>query len=156
MPLLVRALRSAGHRVWFANLMKRIAPPLDRLLHRLTGGRVHVADLLVPTLMLEHVGRRSGQRYRTPLLYVSVRGGGWAVAGTNFGQTHHPAWVLNLSANPDAQVVVRGRTVSVRARPATSEERETIWPDLVRAWPAMNTYLGRAGRDIPIYVLEPR
>ena len=37
----------------------------------------------------------------------------------------------------------------------TGEERERVWPLLLRVWPAYDTYAGRAGRDIRVFVLEP-
>ena len=155
MSPVARMLRSLGHKRWFVMLMRRPAPLVDRVAHRLSGGRVHITNLVMPTLMLTHRGRRSGRVFRTPLLYVTTPGGGWAVAGTNFGQDHPPAWALNLAVNPDTEIEIKGRTLRVRARPASGQEREQLWPDLVRTWPPMDTYRRRVTRDIPLYILEP-
>lgn len=148
-------VRKAGHQPWFATVGKRVAPPLDRLVHRASGGRFHVADSVLPTLVLAHRGRRTGRTHRTPLAFV-VRSGGYVVAATNWGQRHHPSWSENLLAEPDVSVELEGRVESVRARLVDAGERAAIWPDLVAMWPAYDTYLERSGRDIRVFVLEPR
>lgn len=142
-----------GHGRTFARVA-RLLVPADRLVGRLTGGRV-VALGLVPSLLLTTTGRRSGQPRSTPLLYVPD-GDGYVVVGSNWGQTHHPAWALNLFAEPAAEVRVGGAPVPVRARLATGAERDRLWRLLVDQWPAYETYVRRAGgRDIPIFRLEP-
>jgi deazaflavin-dependent oxidoreductase (nitroreductase family) len=90
-----------------------------------------------------------------PLLHVRD-GDAIVLAGSNWGQAHAPAWALNLDANPDAEVDLDGSTIPVRARRATAEERERLWPRLVRVWPGYASYARRAGREIPLFVLERR
>ena len=58
--------------------------------------------------------------------------------------------------NPDARVVVEGRTTDVRARRVGAEEKAELWKKLVEMWPAYDTYEARSGRDIRVFVLERR
>lgn len=148
--------RRWGRHPAFAAIGKRTVPHIDRFLHRVSGGRLGLSSLAVPTLMLVHTGRKSGRRYRTPLAYLP-RGDSFVVVGSNWGQAHHPQWALNLLAHPEAEVELRGRTIPVRARVLDGEEREEVWEELLRMWPAFETYAERAaGRRIRIFQLDPR
>ncbi|HEY0697805.1 MAG TPA: nitroreductase/quinone reductase family protein [Micromonospora sp.] len=142
-----------GHRRWFATVGRALVP-VDRLVGRLTRGRV-VALGLIPSLVLTTTGRRSGQPRSNPLLYVRD-GDAFVVVGSNWGQAQQPGWVLNLLADPTATVDVSGRRVPVRAALVTGEERDRLWRLLVASWPAYQTYLTRAGgRQLRVFRLEP-
>ncbi|MEH1128071.1 nitroreductase/quinone reductase family protein [Micromonospora sp. CPCC 206061] len=151
----IRSLaRRLGGAAWFANT-GRILVPADRLVGRLTGGRV-VALGIVPSLLLTTTGRRSGQLRTQPLLFVPD-GDGWVVTGSNWGQTHQPAWALNLLANPRATVTVKGRRIPVEAHLATGPERERLWRLVTTEWPPYEAYVKRAGgREIHVFRLAPR
>lgn len=145
--------RRAGHARSFAR-MGRLLVPVDRLVARLTGGRV-IALGVLPSLLITTTGRRSGQPRTNPLLYVPD-GDAFVVIGSNWGQRHQPAWALNLIANPAATVTVKGSQIPVRARVTSGAERDRLWQLLVEQWPAYETYVRRAGdRKIPIFRLEP-
>jgi deazaflavin-dependent oxidoreductase (nitroreductase family) len=145
--------RRLGHHRWFAAVF-RLLVPADRLVGRLTHGRV-LALGLVPSLLITTTGRRSGRPRSNPLLYIPD-GDAYVVIGSNWGQAQHPSWTLNLLANPAARVTVKGREIPVRGQVATGAERDRLWQLLVSEWPAYQTYLERAaGRDILIFRLEP-
>lgn len=156
MGAIQRLGRRLGHSPLFAKVMKRIAPPIDRVVSRLTGGKRTVAGSILPTLILVHRGARSGKEYRTPLSYIRI-GDGFGLAGSNWGQSHNPAWSYNLLAHPEVEVVVDGETVPVRARWLSTAEKAEVWPRFLEMWPAYDTYETRSGdRDIKVFVLERR
>jgi deazaflavin-dependent oxidoreductase (nitroreductase family) len=145
--------RRFGHRRWFAWTM-RLFVPADRLIGHLTKGRV-VALGIAPSLIITTTGRRSGQPRSNPLLYVRD-GDAFVVIGSNWGQPRHPAWSLNLLADPAATVTLGGAQLPVRATLAGGAERERLWRLLLAQWPAYQTYVERAGgRDIQIFRLTP-
>jgi deazaflavin-dependent oxidoreductase (nitroreductase family) len=151
--LVPRVVRRLGRYRWFATVFRPLVPA-DRFLGRLTGGRV-VALNIVPSLLLTTTGRRSGRPRTSPLSYATDRDS-FVVIGSNWGRPRHPAWALNLAANPAATVMVGGEHIAVRARlvPAGAE-RERLFGLLVRQWPAYTTYVERAaGRDVKLFVLE--
>ncbi|MFI6780860.1 nitroreductase/quinone reductase family protein [Micromonospora sp. NPDC050276] len=153
MSVLRNLVRRAGHHRWFG-AGARLLVPVDRMVGRLTRGRV-VALGLLPSLVITTTGRRSGKPRSNPLLYVPD-GDAYVVIGSNWGQTHHPGWAMNLLADPAAEVDVKGRRVAVRAEPASGAERDRLWQLLVTAWPAYRTYVQRAGgREIRIFRLVP-
>lgn len=156
MRTLRRLIRKLGHQRWFAEVNRRILPPVDRLLHRITGRKKVLTSIIAPTLVLHVEGRRTGKQRDVPLLYVR-EGDGFALAATNWGQDDHPLWSENLLANPDAAVTVQGRTIPVTARLADGSERREIWPRFESIWPAYRTYRERiTGRDVRVFVLERR
>ncbi len=149
------SIKRSARKGWFAWLGSRTAHRIDRLFFKVTGGRVVTAGLpRVPALMLTTVGRRSGQKRTTPLLYVR-EGKRFVVAGTNWGQSKEPDWALNLRANPTAWVQVGRERGKYRARVATEEEEKRLWPELEKIWPAYETYRERSGRKVSVFVLEP-
>ncbi|HEX5598725.1 MAG TPA: nitroreductase family deazaflavin-dependent oxidoreductase [Micromonosporaceae bacterium] len=146
--------RRLGHRRWVAAAARRLLVPVDRFVGQITRGRV-VALGLLPSLVITTTGRKSGQPRSNPLLYVPD-GDAFVVIGSNWGQPHQPAWVLNLLADPCATVAFKGKLIPVRARLSTGAERDRLWQLLVAAWPAYETYVERAGgREIRIFRLEP-
>jgi len=110
----------------------------------------------VPTLLLDHVGRKSGRRFTTPLLYLED-GADLVVVASQGGLPHNPQWYRNLLHDPDTTVHVakRGR-VPVRAREAVGEEREQLWPRLVALYADFAKYERWTERQIPVVVLHPR
>lgn len=150
-----RMLRWLGHQRWFAATGRRLVPA-DRAIQRATSGRWTVIGRHgMPPLLLTTTGARTGQPRTVPLIYVE-EAGRYVVTASNWGQRHHPAWSANLLAHPEATVSVGGRDISVRARLAVGEERAALWCAVTAAWPAYDTYAARSGRDIRVFVLEPR
>ncbi|WP_228561351.1 nitroreductase family deazaflavin-dependent oxidoreductase [Catenulispora pinisilvae] len=145
-----------GRQKWFASTFQRVAPHADRFLGKATGGRVFLlTGTGIPTLLLTTTGRKSGQQRTVPLLY-SRHEGALLVVGSNWGQQHPPAWALNLLADPEATVSIRGKSGPVRARIVEGEERELVWNSLLtKNWPGYENYAERAGRHINIFALEP-
>jgi deazaflavin-dependent oxidoreductase (nitroreductase family) len=105
-------------------------------------------------LLLTTTGRRSGEPRTMPLIYQR-RGDDYVVVASKGGWPQHPAWYLNLEANPAVNVQVRGERFKARARTATGDERAELWKLMTAAWPAYDDYQTRAEREIPVVVLEP-
>jgi deazaflavin-dependent oxidoreductase (nitroreductase family) len=137
-------------------VLGRALVPADRVLLRVSGGRVGVGAVVgLRTLLLTTVGRRSGEPRQVPLLYVE-RGGGFVVIGSNWGGEAHPAWSANLLANPEATVAIGGRTFDVTGRLLTGDERQEVWNAVAAYWPAYDRYAVRAEhREIRVFLLEP-
>lgn len=129
---------------------------------RLTNGRVGNTWRVgagwrkpVPTLLLDHVGRRSGTRFTTPLLYLED-GPDLVVVASQGGLPKNPQWYLNLLAHPDTEVHLPREVRRVRARVADPEERAALWPRLVDLYADFEKYARWTDREIPVVVLEPR
>lgn len=108
----------------------------------------------VPTLLLTTRGRKSGLLRRTALIYRRD-GDAYVVVASQGGLPRHPAWYLNLDADPRVHVQVGTAEFDARARTATGEERARLWRDMAAIWPAYDDYQGRTSREIPVVVLTP-
>lgn len=112
-------------------------------------------DKLLPTLLLTTTGRKSGEPRHSPLLYQEFDGR-WVIIGSKGGFPDHPAWYLNLMADPHAEVRVGAKRAKVKARIASGEERARYWTSMAQNYPPFDEYQARAGdREIPVVVLEP-
>ncbi|MGI8506014.1 MAG: nitroreductase family deazaflavin-dependent oxidoreductase [Solirubrobacteraceae bacterium] len=144
------------------SLVDRSWPVLRRLggghaaIYRLTNGLVgHRFPGAPPTLLLDHVGAKSGVTRTTPLLYVDDDPN-LVIVASKGGHPRHPAWYHNLIAHPDTTVQIGARRRAVYARTATPQERQRLWPMAVAAYSGYVGYQERTGREIPLVVLEPR
>ncbi|MBV8559684.1 MAG: nitroreductase family deazaflavin-dependent oxidoreductase [Acidimicrobiia bacterium] len=149
-----RAVQRLATTRAFAAAGSKIFPPIDRVLNKLTGGRLVLSAGMVPSLVLTTTGRKTGQPRRAPMATLPTDGG-FLVVGSNFGKEHHPAWTANLLANPNATVTYKGETIPVVARLLDPEQKAAVWPDLLRIWPAWTSYTERSGRDLRVFKLEP-
>jgi deazaflavin-dependent oxidoreductase (nitroreductase family) len=146
---------------WFSRtrLFRRVGPtimpPLERMMTRLTGGRVQLSGLLLPSLVLHTIGAQTGRERDTTLMYCPEPDGRMLVTGSNFARGAHPAWTANLLKNPDAAVSVRGRRIAVRAVPIGDDEREAVWRELEEHWPGYRGYERASGRVLRIFRLTP-
>jgi deazaflavin-dependent oxidoreductase (nitroreductase family) len=142
----------AGSKV-FADVGSKVVPPIDRLVSKLTGGRIVISAGMVPSLVLTVKGRKTGQPRRTPLATLPVDDG-FLVVGSNFGKEHHPLWTANLMANPEASVSFKGEDIPVLAHLLDAEEKKEVWPKLLEIWPTYDRYVERSGRDLRVFKLE--
>jgi F420H(2)-dependent quinone reductase len=125
---------------------------------RWSGGRIRRSFLFtggVPILVLTTVGRRSGRRRSIPLGYLE-HGTAFAVLASNAGNDRVPAWWLNLTAEPRADVLADGTRYDVTARQADALEDDALWERFAALNPGFDEYRRLAGRRIPVVLLEPR
>jgi deazaflavin-dependent oxidoreductase (nitroreductase family) len=126
--------------------------PVDRVLLRLTGGRLGWT-MTIPSGLLETTGARTGQLRRNGVIYVRD-GDDVVIAASLFGQPRNPAWFHNLVAHPD----VRFNGAPMRAEVVTDPaEQARLWPLADNVFPAFATYrawAADAGRTIPLVRLE--
>jgi deazaflavin-dependent oxidoreductase (nitroreductase family) len=105
------------------------------------------------TLLLTTIGRKTGKRYTTPLIYRK-QGDVYTVIASKGGDDAPPQWYVNLQANPEVEVQVRGDRFTARARTATPEEKPGMWRAMAETWPAYDDYQRKTERVIPVVVLE--
>ena len=105
-------------------------------------------------LLLQTTGRRTGSLRTTPVQYLRDDGS-FIVVASNAGAARPPAWLLNLRADPHAQVRIASQAVGVIAREAADEEYAALWQRLTAANRALDGVAQRAGRHLPILVLSP-
>lgn len=109
-----------------------------------------------PALELTTTGRRTGRPRATMLTSPLQLGDALVVVASRGGDDRHPAWYLNLVADPDVLVARDGRPpVPMRARVMTDAERAQHWPTITSTHTNYADYQRRTSRVIPLVVLEP-
>lgn len=137
-----RRLASAGNRigVW---------------MYRTLDGRLSSGSKNVHVLMITTPGRRTGIPRSTCVRYLEVAEG-FVVWGTGSGSPRDPDWFRNLRTAKVADVQVGARQIRARPRELANQERDAVWNDVVLAQaPEVMKFARRAGRSIPVAVLEP-
>ncbi len=135
--------------------MVRAAGKLNVPLYRISGGRLGGRIAKAPVLLLTTTGRRSGKVRTTPVLYLADAER-LVVIGSNAGNERAPAWALNLVDGPEAEVEIGNERRSVRARVAEGAERDELWRRMTERYAGFDAYRDRTGREIKLFVLEPR
>lgn len=152
--LLGRAVLKVAGSEPFLRAAPSWVPRVDRFLNRVSGGRfMMTGDRHFPALVLTTTGAKTRQRRETPLGAVPHEGG-FLVVGSNYGQPTHPAWTANLLADPYAEVTYKGERFRVHARLLSDDERDEVWPVLIRHWPNYDRYVERSGRSLRVFRLE--
>jgi deazaflavin-dependent oxidoreductase (nitroreductase family) len=135
--------------------MARTGNRIGVWMYRTLDGRLSSGSKQVTVLMITSPGRRTGLPRSTCVRYLETDDG-LVVWGTGSGSPHDPDWFRNLRRATTVQVQVRARRFEARPRELLGEERDRMWRDVVLARaPQVRRYADRAGRTIPVAVLEP-
>jgi F420H(2)-dependent quinone reductase len=124
------------------------------LVYRRSGGKRMGRLRGMPVLLLTTVGRKTGKRRVTPVMYMR-EGNSFVITASNNGRDGQPGRFLNLIAQPKTTIEVDGITKSVSAIRASTKEKERLWPQLVERAPFFEGYQKSAKRDIPMVILRP-
>ena len=123
---------------------------------KVSGGRLGWDAQNMPVVELTTTGRKSGRPHTVMLTSPVQEGNTIVVVASRGGDDHHPAWFLNLQANPQVEVAMKGGARRrMRARVATPDERARLWPLVIADHKNYAGYQTRTQREIPLVLLEP-
>ena len=107
-------------------------------------------------MRLKTIGRKSG-RERVAILGYFEDGSNLVTMAMNGWGAPETAWWLNLQANSETTVQLHDRTLAIRGRVATSDERPRLW-ELWRRYDGegLDAWAARRPRETPVVILEPR
>ena len=135
--------------------MTRMGNRIGVWMYRVLDGRLSSVSKDVHVLVITAPGRRTGVPRSTCVRYLDSQEG-FVVWGTGSGSSRDPDWFCNLRLAQVAAVQVKAERLQVRPRELAGEERDAMWSDVVLAQaPEVAKYARRAGRTIPVAVLEP-
>ena len=139
-----------------------VPPAADSLLgaehvqrYRETDGEVGYEWNGASILLLTTTGRRTGEPRTSPLIF-GRDGDDYVIVASMGGMPKHPQWYLNITADPEAEIQVKGDRIPVVARTASDDEKPRLWRIMTEEWPNYDVYQGRTDRVIPVVVLTPR
>ena len=128
---------------------------VHRTMMTVSGGRIGWTAANMPVLELTTTGRKSGQRRSVMLTSPWQDGDTMAIVASRGGDDIHPAWYLNLQADPNVSVKTQDGTKAMLARTATAEERAEIWPQIIKDFTNYGGYQDKTDREIPVVLLDP-
>ncbi len=124
---------------------------------RANHGRVVRSGGFGNSLVLLHTtGARTGAARVNPVL-ARRDGDDWLISASAGGAPEHPAWFINLRANPDVAIETDDGMVEVTAQELTGDEYDRAWRGFTSQSPAFAEYQRRTGgRRIPVVRLRRR
>jgi len=132
-------LHEAGHRVMLI----------------VSGGRYPRTVMGMQPVELHAIGRKTGERRSTLLTAPICEENRVVLVASKGGARDHPIWYKNIVANPDVELTIKDRTRRMRARTASPEEKEDLWPTIVGRYKGYAEYQRSTERDIPVVICEP-
>jgi deazaflavin-dependent oxidoreductase (nitroreductase family) len=154
----VTALGGTNLGAW---MFSRIGHDIDRMTFRLSGNRATLTSWMagMPMVMVDVIGRKSGQHYLVPLMAIQRAEDkeSFALIASNWGQKQYPAWYFNLLAQGEAEATIEGREARrYQLHEARDTEYQVYWETATRMLPNYNFYKKRiaGARPIPILVLN--
>jgi deazaflavin-dependent oxidoreductase (nitroreductase family) len=139
-----------------AGLSARLLPGLDRVIYRITRGRLTFSAWVtgLPVLRLTTKGARTGEP-RTVRVLGIPDGDGFIIVAANFGQRANPAWYHNLRAHPLVSVVADDAEGKYYARELSGAERERGFERALALNPGWRRFQKSSGeRVIPVIRLD--
>lgn len=119
---------------------------------RANGGKVPGRQW--PVILLTTTGAKSGQPRVTPLNF-SEDNGRLVVIASKGGSPTHPAWYLNLVANPVVTIEHAGETFQAKASTAEEPERTRLFDQQAALMSFFDGYRQQVkAREIPVVVFE--
>lgn len=144
-------MQHSAFRVQLINFVTR----LHETIFRVSGGRVLGVAAGMPVVMLTTKGRKTGKSHTSMLTAPVTLGDALVLVASYGGSDKHPAWFLNLRANPTVDVVTSSHRGPMHARIASADEKAALWPSITAKYADYAAYQQRTTRDIPLVILEP-
>lgn len=130
---------------------------VHRLLLTLSFGKIGWGAMGMPVIELTTTGRKSGEPRSTMLTSPLQLGDSVVIVASRGGDDRHPAWFLNLQADPAVKVrVAGGPQQPMTARITSGQERQKLWDELTAAHDLYAGYQVKTSREIPVVVLDPK
>ncbi len=125
---------------------------------RANEGRVGGTFEGAPLVLVHHRGRKSGQPYVTPMMYLldEAEPNVIYVFATRGGTPVNPDWYYNLTAEGEGTVERGTETYHVTVRDVTGDERDRIYAEQARRYPGFAEYERQTEGLRTIPVLELR
>ena len=117
---------------------------------RANGGKVTSGPFLGRNLLLLHTtGARTGEDRLAPVVYTTD-GDAIVIVASKGGAPTHPAWYLNILANPAVTVELGDETFQARATVAEGKDRDRLYAAHAAEHPSFKDYETKTTRVIPV------
>lgn len=107
-----------------------------------------------PICLIKHVGRKTGRKLISPLIYGMVEGE-LVIVASKGGSPAHPAWYLNIADATEIELQVATQAFRATLREPNDAERQRIWDQMVAIYPPYAEYQESTDRLIPLVLMKP-
>lgn len=128
---------------------------------RSEGARGHIWDFTpvggypwTPCLLLETVGRKSGERRIAPLIYGAIDGC-FVIVASKGGAPAHPGWYFNIVAMDEVTIQIAAQAFACEWHEPEGEDRTRVWDYMVDLYPPYEQYQAGTDRTIPVVMFKP-
>jgi len=129
---------------------------VDKIILKASKGKYAVSEILGwHIVQLTTIGAKTNQPRTMPLVGL-FDGEKIALIASSLGRKNNPGWYYNLKKNPECEVQYHGHSRKFIARETEGEEREKYWQLALSYYAGYEKYKERAGRKIPVMILELR
>ena len=138
----------------FTKILSQLFLNFHVFIYRLTGGKVMGAFGANSILLLNMVGRKTGKKRTTPLMYFRD-GNNYVISASAGGADANPAWYYNLKGKPETTIQIKGDKIQIIAQEASPDKRKKLWTQLTSTTPQFKEYEKKTKRTIPMFILRP-
>lgn len=118
-------------------------------LYRISGGRYGAKMGWIDVALVTTIGRKSGKVRTVPIACYPYRDS-VAVSASNSGMETHPAWYLNMQAEPRVTVQLGKEQFPAIAEEVPLEERDSLWQTVIKINKHQGEYRESVTREIPL------
>ena len=122
-------------------------------LYRLSGGRLGTRMGWIDVVLVDTIGRKTGKVRTAPIACYPYKDS-VVVSASNSGQEKHPAWYLNMQANPAITVQMGKERFEATAEVVPAEDLPELWEKVVKINRHQGEYLAQTQREIPLVWLK--
>jgi deazaflavin-dependent oxidoreductase (nitroreductase family) len=132
---------------------------LQRTMNARTSRKIHAGRdkfMGMDVLVLNTLGRRSGEPRETPLAWFPDGENAWLIVASG-GGSQHPDWHANLMTHPtNASITLPGGTpLPVIPTPLEGPARTDAWHRITTTQPRLAKYQAKSARQYPVIRLTP-
>ena len=120
---------------------------------RANAGKVTGQFAGAPLLLLTTTGVKTGALRTTPLVHATDADR-VVIFASAAGAPKHPAWFLNLRANPDVTIELGDEKFAGRASLLQGEERKRLFDQQAARMPNFAEYQRKTTREIPVVAID--
>ena len=129
---------------------------IHRMVIRLSFGRAGWNAAKMPVIKLTTIGRKSGRPRSVMLTSPYQENDSLIIVASKGGSDTPPDWLLNLEKEPNVEVSIQGTpSVTMRAEVADENERNRLWPGIIKDYSNYGDYQTKTSRVIPLIFLRP-
>ena len=123
---------------------------------RMSFGRAGWNAAKMPVIKLTTIGRKSGRPRSVMLTSPYQENDSLVIVASKGGSDTPPDWLLNLEKEPNVEVSIQGTpSVTMRAEVADENERNRLWPEIIKDYSNYGDYQTKTSRVIPLIFLRP-